>query len=213
MELDLSLEKSRLQTYPESYEDRKRLARAGFSYTAKGTLDCFGCHAQDEASHTEECIFLLVGPSRSKKFCSITSLYYEKARIETFIDWPINWLSPRDLAAQGFYYTRIHDHCACVFCNGIVGAWEVGDIPRQEHLRHFPNCRFMNGLPVGNVPLAQCIILEGLCLEGEEPPMIPPRNFLIGAPPAEGSLSWSWSNLNTGNSSFLGGTNTDFSSF
>ena len=157
----------------------------GFSYTDDGTLQCFGCQATEERSHREGCLFLLQldGP-RSKKCRSLNSLYYETKRLETFIDWPIPWLSPRDLAADGFYYLRREDHCACIFCRGIVGTWEVGDVPREEHSKHFPLCPFIQGKPVGNVPWAQCAILEGLCQDGEEPPMVSPYNSSFMTVPA-----------------------------
>ena len=195
MELDLSLEASRLQTYPDIVQDRKRLARVGFSYNEnEGTLDCFGCQAKDEGSHSQDCIFLFAGPSRSKKYKAFTGLFYEKARLETFIDWPLPWLSPRDLAADGLYYLRKLDYCACAFCNGIIGAWEKRDNPRDEHLRHFGHCDFVNGKPVGNVPLSQGAILDRLCMEGEEPPLAPS----VRSVPLEVSLCWSWSSLHLG---------------
>ena len=41
----------------------------------------------------------------------------------------------------------------CFFCRGIVGFWEKGDIPDEEHKRHFENCPLMSGTEIGNVPL------------------------------------------------------------
>ncbi|XP_050710369.1 baculoviral IAP repeat-containing protein 7-B-like [Eriocheir sinensis] len=96
---------------------------------------------------------------RNKMFTSYKSLRFEKERRDTFIDWPVKWLKPEDLARDGFIYLREADHCACVFCRGIVGAWEKGDIPRKEHQRHFPQCPFVNGKPVGNIPYAQGMII------------------------------------------------------
>nr|XP_053656421.1 baculoviral IAP repeat-containing protein 7-like isoform X2 [Cherax quadricarinatus] len=89
----------------------------------------------------------------SRKFLHYDSLKFEKERLKTFINWPIEWLKPIDLALDGFYYLRKDDHCACVFCRGIVGEWEKDDIPRNEHKKHFPNCPFIRGLPVGNIPM------------------------------------------------------------
>lgn len=28
----------------------------------------------------------------------------------------------------------------CVECGGVIGQWEIGDIPFQEHRKFFPNC-------------------------------------------------------------------------
>lgn len=100
-----------------------------------------------------------VPQNRTKKFVSYDSLRFEQERLETFIDWPVEWLSPADLARDGFYYLRTADHCACVFCRGIVGSWEKGDNPREEHRRHFPYCPFITGRPVGNISLAHSNII------------------------------------------------------
>lgn len=98
----------------------------------------------------------------SKRFHTFDSLRYEGERLNTFIDWPITWLNPSALAKEGLYYLRKKDHVSCVYCRGIIGAWEPGDVPRVEHRRHFPNCRFVNNLPVGNVTLEVGKMLRSL---------------------------------------------------
>ena len=117
----------------------------------------------------------------TKKFSSFDSLKYELARLETFSDWPphLSWLNPADLAANGFYYLKKKDLCACVFCRLIVGKWETGDTPSGEHRRHMPQCPFINGKAVGNIPMNQCKILDTMPLFGEDYPCAPPR-CLIG---------------------------------
>ncbi|MCL4125825.1 UNVERIFIED_CONTAM: hypothetical protein GTU68_066477 [Idotea baltica] len=87
------------------------------------------------------------------------SLWYEEERLATFIDWPVKFISYQELAREGFYYLRTKDHCACAFCRGIIGAWEEGDTPRGEHLKHFPHCPFIQGKVTPNVPLQQGAIL------------------------------------------------------
>nr|BDT62305.1 MAG: baculoviral IAP repeat-containing protein [Penaeus semisulcatus majanivirus] len=99
---------------------------------------------------------------RNMPFVSYDCLRYEEKRLGTFIDWPHEWLKPSELAADGFYYLRKDDHCACIFCRGIVGAWEKTDTPRGEHQRHFPHCPFIRGKPTGNVPIVQGNILARL---------------------------------------------------
>lgn len=37
----------------------------------------------------------------------------------------------------------------CVFCSGVVGAWQEGDVPLIEHARLFPECPFILGLTFG----------------------------------------------------------------
>ena len=97
------------------------------------------------------------GLPRFKAFRSYKSLKCERYRLDTFIDWPLDWLSPEHLAADGFYYLRTKDHCACIFCNGVIGGWEHGDSPREEHEKLFGGCAFVTGKPVGNIPINQGI--------------------------------------------------------
>lgn len=104
-------------------------------------------------------------PAQCKVFHTFDSLRYERERLATFIDWPLSWLSPESLAKEGFYYLRESDHCSCVFCRGVVGSWEVGDVPRTEHKRHFETCNFVRGQPVGNVPIGLGDLLSSLPME------------------------------------------------
>ncbi|KAK7070951.1 hypothetical protein SK128_024227 [Halocaridina rubra] len=192
----LSREIVRYDSFDDAVENglKSKLARAGFYSARNGKLvKCFSCSLELDLSQVNEntdffkmhidkksdCNFVMQNRSsnnaRSKKFLSYDSLRFEKERLQTFIEWPLPWLSPRELAADGFYFLRTHDHCACVFCRGIVGAWEVGDTPRGEHHRHFPHCPFIRGQPVGNVPMTHSGILDSLPLDGEECPTPPPR--------------------------------------
>ena len=112
----------------------------------------------DAASHEPE---RMSTNTISKTFFTYDSLKCEEKRLETFIDWPAGGIiNPSELAKDGFYYLRTNDHCACVFCRGIVGAWEKGDVARVEHQRHFPTCRFINGDAVGNIPIEQSRIIS-----------------------------------------------------
>ncbi|XP_041351569.1 baculoviral IAP repeat-containing protein 7-A-like [Gigantopelta aegis] len=77
----------------------------------------------------------------------------EAARFATFNSWPSTARAdPRDLARNGFIYTRIADRVQCVFCRGILRNWTEEDNPADEHLEHFPHCPFVNGENVGNIP-------------------------------------------------------------
>lgn len=171
-------------TLPSGFS-KDSLAEVGFYFTRRGfNVKCFKCNIELDLSSTDsktnlidlhkrlnsECPFakeLIELPAvssqqRSKTFLSYDSLRYECERLETFIEWPVSFLRPADLAADGFYYLRTADHCACVFCRGIVGAWEQGDTPRGEHERHFSHCPYIRGQPVGNVPISQSNILSKL---------------------------------------------------
>lgn len=61
-------------------------------------------------------------------------------RINTFNGWPLEFISPEQLATAGFYYLNIADQVKCAFCGGIIGQWEADDIPLLEHRKFFPDC-------------------------------------------------------------------------
>lgn len=68
----------------------------------------------------------------------------EAERLSSFVNWPISHVvTPESLAKAGFYFLREADKVKCAFCSGIVGFWEIGDEPKQEHTRHFPFCSFV----------------------------------------------------------------------
>lgn len=78
----------------------------------------------------------------------------EKIRIRTFRKWPlnINFMLIQDMAKYGFFYYNVQDCVQCAYCLGIIGNWMVGDDVAEEHARLMPNCPFVLGLPVGNIP-------------------------------------------------------------
>ncbi|KAK6171478.1 hypothetical protein SNE40_019660 [Patella caerulea] len=57
------------------------------------------------------------------------------------------------MAKVGFSFTGSPDRIQCVFCNCILKNWQDVDIPMIEHRKHFPNCPFVCGHQVGNIPL------------------------------------------------------------
>lgn len=69
----------------------------------------------------------------------------EEMRFSTFVDWPVSFVDPRELARNGLYYLRVKDYCACVSCRKIIGKWKRGKKQREEHLKHSPDCKFTNG--------------------------------------------------------------------
>jgi len=74
-------------------------------------------------------------------------------RLSTFGDWPATAkVTAADLARAGFFYTGGTDRVQCAFCRGYLRNWVDGDIPEQEHQRHFPDCPFVCGTSNSNVP-------------------------------------------------------------
>jgi len=82
------------------------------------------------------------------------ALRSEALRLATYQGWPLDFLSPRELSAAGFFYRGISDHTMCAFCCITISQWEPHDSPMTEHRRHAPNCPFVLQLNVGNVPLS-----------------------------------------------------------
>ncbi|XP_058253902.1 E3 ubiquitin-protein ligase XIAP isoform X1 [Hemibagrus wyckioides] len=84
----------------------------------------------------------------------------EDVRLRTFINWP-SWspVQPHDLAQAGMFYVpesnRQLDRVQCFCCAGMLVNWEEGDDPWQEHARLYPNCFFILGHDVGNIPSEQ----------------------------------------------------------
>ncbi|XP_067657392.1 baculoviral IAP repeat-containing protein 7-like [Haliotis asinina] len=78
----------------------------------------------------------------------------EESRLASFYDWPASMSQqPRDLARAGLFYTHTDDRVQCPFCYGVLKKWLPSDTPLSEHSKHFPQCRFIRGLDVGNVPI------------------------------------------------------------
>lgn len=70
-----------------------------------------------------------------------TDLKIIENRLQTFnSNWPLDFISPEQLAQAGFYYLNIADQVKCAFCGGIIGQWEVNDQPLLEHRKFFPDC-------------------------------------------------------------------------
>ena len=121
----------------------------------------------------EQCAFLRDKKSViSKKFYNpVHNLYFEKERLDSYVEWPVLFINPQKLAASGFYYLRQNDDVACIYCNGIIGCWEIDDDPDEEHLKHFPHCKFINGKALFNVNLKQSNILDDLVKDDEDFPI------------------------------------------
>ncbi|KAF7229543.1 E3 ubiquitin-protein ligase XIAP [Nothobranchius furzeri] len=80
----------------------------------------------------------------------------EEARLQTFSSWPVDSLMrPRDLAQAGFFYLMNADRVRCFCCGGELSDWEPEDNAWSEHSKHYPNCFFILGHDVGNVPLQE----------------------------------------------------------
>ncbi|XP_071627180.1 E3 ubiquitin-protein ligase XIAP-like isoform X2 [Temnothorax longispinosus] len=82
---------------------------------------------------------------------------FESTRLESFKNWPWTgglWIKPEKLAAAGFYYTGESDKVKCFECPiEIYGIWQMDDNPMAYHQQWSGECRFINNIPCGNVPI------------------------------------------------------------
>lgn len=80
-------------------------------------------------------------------------LKQEITRKKTFRNWASSAVNPSQLAKAGFFYFNDGDKVQCIFCLGIIGNWEKNDDVMMKHKTLFPNCPFISGLSVDNIPL------------------------------------------------------------
>lgn len=77
----------------------------------------------------------------------------EFLRLQSYVGWPVTFISPETLAGAGFYYTQDNDRVRCPFCGIEISRWDQHDDPREEHAKRSPTCRFVLDHPCGNVPI------------------------------------------------------------
>jgi hypothetical protein len=145
----------------------ERIARAGFYYTGTGTeVECFACkkrisdwNCNDQAiarhlNLSPDCPFLSMSSSRPLLSQEERRAFKrEDVRLMTFNGrWTKDFIDTRELAKAGFFFVGHGDQVQCAFCAGVVGHWEEGDVPMEEHRRHFEICPFVRGCDVGNIP-------------------------------------------------------------
>lgn len=82
-----------------------------------------------------------------------TDFRFESARLDSYVNWPLSYIEPKTLAAAGFYHTGKEDAVRCFECRLALRKWSKGDNPWVDHQRFSENCRFLRGIPCGNVPL------------------------------------------------------------
>ena len=77
----------------------------------------------------------------------------EADRRLTFEKWPVAFIDKNNLADAGFYYTDNSDVVCCAFYVAQIDLWLEGDDVFKEHRRWSPNCKFIRGLSVANIPV------------------------------------------------------------
>lgn len=82
-----------------------------------------------------------------------TDYRFEVARLNSFVNWTVQFIDPKKLAAAGFFYTGKNDGVRCFVCLIVLSGWVEGDDPMVEHQRWSGKCGFVRKLPCGNVPI------------------------------------------------------------
>ncbi|KAF0728263.1 baculoviral IAP repeat-containing protein 3-like, partial [Aphis craccivora] len=121
------------------------MAQAGFFYL--GTHDHVRCY---DCKKTLTCWCRTVNPlcvhyKYGIHNCRFVreSMMTIKGRMNTFRDWPVSFLEPRDMAKAGFFYTGDGDKVVCYKCFKEFDRWEKKDTPMGEHMYHKPTCPFV----------------------------------------------------------------------
>ena len=81
----------------------------------------------------------------------VSLLQHERARQQTFSNWPPNCPEPHCMAFAGFHQVGDLDQVHCVFCQGVVQGWKRDDDPVAIHKNMFPHCPLVSGGPVANM--------------------------------------------------------------
>ena len=190
---DMSLETYRLRSLTNGgVTNAANLAKTGFYLDSNDNkIKCFTCFLKYDcftrpnhegeitlmryhSQNTEKCYFVdTVNTNRRKTFRCRDGYYFEKERLDTFIEWPLPWMSPNRLARSGLYYTRVRDQCICAFCDVVFQNWKKKQNPLANHDTHCPIAKKLHQClqTVANVSMDESKILQKLLLRGEEPPM------------------------------------------
>ncbi|AGR57007.1 IAP-3 [Choristoneura occidentalis alphabaculovirus] len=67
----------------------------------------------------------------------------ENARLATYKNWTVEFMAPRQMTANGFYYLGRGDEVRCAFCKVEIMRWEAGDDPARDHQKWAPQCPFL----------------------------------------------------------------------
>ena len=83
------------------------------------------------------------------------TMNFEKFRLESYVNWPVPFISPKTLANNGFYYLGVGDKIKCNFCDLQLHEFNAEDIPSIEHRKFAPYCPFNSNknAKTANIPL------------------------------------------------------------
>ncbi|AAK85590.1 IAP-3 [Epiphyas postvittana nucleopolyhedrovirus] len=73
-------------------------------------------------------------------FNTTNDMKNEAVRLTTFVNWPVTFLTPEQMATNGFYYLGRADEVRCAFCKVEIMHWQEGDDPAKDHQKWAPHC-------------------------------------------------------------------------
>ncbi|XP_059470721.1 baculoviral IAP repeat-containing protein 3-like [Neocloeon triangulifer] len=174
--LNFNIELHRILTFPEDFKnkccvDPEFLAKAGFyCFHSNGDirLRCNFCtkeilreeiRNEDELKRLKEHNCCVNSADSENVPFNVKQLdfKFESHRLYAFLKKD-NWkfVTPADLAKDGFYYTGEEDNCHCHFCKLEIRGWEEGDLVRSEHQRWNAECPFLkNPSSEMNIPIGK----------------------------------------------------------
>lgn len=108
-------------------------------------------------------VFHSIDQASRRDYAAYTDYRFESLRLISFRNCVSAVNNQYDnFASAGFFYIQLNDQIKCFDCDVIICDWKNVD-PMVKHEQQSPRCRFVRGLPCGNVPI------------GDNPNMIPPR--------------------------------------
>lgn len=90
-----------------------------------------------------------------REFKFNSTMRNEAQRLKTFLSQPSNCRSawaPTEMAAAGFYHTGIKTAIQCFCCGLVMFSRGITKSPYTMHKKHQPDCEFILGKEVGNIP-------------------------------------------------------------
>uniref|UniRef100_A0A8C5LM73 Uncharacterized protein n=1 Tax=Leptobrachium leishanense TaxID=445787 RepID=A0A8C5LM73_9ANUR len=77
----------------------------------------------------------------------------EAARLKSFLSYKkLSSWCPKLMASAGFYFTGVEHSVQCFCCGLVFCSSSLRTPPYEDHVRHNPNCDFIQGKDVGNIP-------------------------------------------------------------
>lgn len=77
----------------------------------------------------------------------------EFTRLKSFISWiDVSAWSPQEMASAGFASTGLNNSIQCFCCGLVLCVQRISLTPLSTHRKIHPNCDFIQGKEVGNIP-------------------------------------------------------------